>query len=193
MSRAKWVVGALTVALLFTGMGVLHHSEGARPSATTPDDALPSRALGLSGHRRLVRELEHSGEHAPVAGARPARGALAPLRAARPLRLRIPALGVDLPLTGDREGAVWDTGSPAPGAAGTAVVTTGSGPRLDGLRRGQSVEITRADGRTAVFSVLRVSSGEAGGRGSRAGRAQLRLVSGETTVLARLTGQRRTR
>ncbi|MEW2139127.1 class F sortase [Streptomyces sp. NPDC005409] len=198
MPRAKWVVASLTVALLTTGIVALNRTEGAGPAAATTDDALPSRALGLSGHRRLVRELEQSGAHTPGSGARsprtaagPLRAAPAPLRAARPLRLRIPSLGLDVPLTGEHEDLAWDTGSPAPGTAGTAVVT-GAGLRLGELRRGRTIEVPRADRRTAVFTVVRVSPGATAGREDPAGRAQLRLVSGETAVLARLTGQRHT-
>ncbi|MFA7762022.1 hypothetical protein ACGFNX_16595 [Streptomyces sp. NPDC048723] len=199
MPRAKWAVASLTVVLLSTGIAVLQRTEGARPAAVTTDDALPSRALGLSGHRRLVRELEQSGEHTPGTGARsprtapgPLRAVTAPLRAARPLRLRIPSLGVDVPLTGGREAVAWDTGGPAPGAAGTAVMTV-EGLRLGELRRGRTIEIPRADSRTAVFTVVRISPGRASGHEGAPGRAQLRLVGGETAVLARLTGQRRTR
>ncbi|MFJ3517196.1 MULTISPECIES: hypothetical protein [unclassified Streptomyces] len=198
MSRAKWVVASLTVVLLSTGIAALQRTEGARPAAVTTDDALPSRALGLSGHRRLVRELEQPDAHVPGRGARsprtaagPLRTVTGPLRSARPLRLRIPSLGVDLPLTGDREEVSWDTGGPAPGAAGTAVVT-GEGLRLGELRRGRTIEIPRADSRTAVFTVVRVSPGEVSGHEGPVDRAQLRLVGGETAVLARLTGQRRT-
>ncbi|MFG2990871.1 hypothetical protein ACGFZK_16555 [Streptomyces sp. NPDC048257] len=202
MPRAKWAVAALTVVLLSTGIAVLQRTEGARPAAVTTDDALPSRALGLSGHRRLVRELEQSGEHIPGRGARsprtapgPLRVVKGPLRTARPLRLRIPSLGVDVPLTGRREEVSWDTGGPAPGAAGTAVVTGEGleGLRLGELRRGRTIEIPRADSRTAVFTVVRVSPGRAFGHEDPDGRPQLRLVGGETAVLARLTGQRRTR
>jgi hypothetical protein len=103
-----------------------------------------------------------------------------------------------LPLTeAEAEGteeapAVWDPASAPPGAAGTAVVT-GPDLRLGGLRRGRTVEIARADGRTAVFTVERVSPAPATGRAVRPGRAGLRLVSGESTVTARLTGHHRTR
>ncbi|MFJ5634147.1 hypothetical protein ACIQF5_16025 [Streptomyces goshikiensis] len=237
MPRAKWVVGGLTVALLCTGVGMLRGTEGAAPAATTTD-ALPSHALGLSGHRRLVRQLEQAGEHAPGKGARPARSGVAPLHSARPLRLRIPSLGVDVPLeppagrrdgsgagaghgsgadgagagagTGADTGVVWDADRPTPGAAGTAVVT-GNGLRLAGLRRGATIEIARADHRTAVFTVERISPARAQGGGEDpagpgagpvpAGRARsapghrragLRLMSGETAVLARLTGRHRT-
>ncbi|MCY0919272.1 class F sortase [Streptomyces sp. H27-G5] len=233
MPRAQWIVAAVTVTLLCTGVGMLRSSDGAPPAAAgTVADSLPSRALGLSGHRRLVRELEHSGGHSgthtPGKGARSARGGLpgpvAPMRAAPPVRLVIPALGLDVPLTADPEDGDairWDADGPAPGSAGTAVVT-GNGLRLGELRRGLTIEIARADHRTAVFTVDRVSparvpgpsgrSGDHGGErtgreagertggaserrpGERAGRrAQLRLISGETAVVARLTGRHRTR
>ncbi|MFD0269171.1 hypothetical protein ACFVGY_21760 [Streptomyces sp. NPDC127106] len=218
MPRGKWVVGVLTAVLLGTGIGLLRSTEGARPAAAGSADALPSRALGLSGHRRLVEQLDQARRpRTSDKGSRPARAvAITPLRPARPLRLQIPSLGVDLLLapggpglgdgtaagTGTGAGvpvradasteALWDTGSAVPGAAGTAVVTTPD-VRLAELRRGLTVEIPRADRRTAVFTVDLVSPAGVTGRGQRPGRAQLRLVSGETTVLARLTGQRRTR
>lgn len=205
MPRAKSVVTALTVVLLATGIGALQRTEGAAPVAATTDDALPSRALGLSDHRRLARQREHAGEYVPGHGARsprtaagPLRPVTGPLRAARPLRLRVPSLGIDVPVTGSPDGtdgrdeASWLTGGPAPGSAGTAVIS-GAGLDLAGLQRGRTVEISRDDGRTAVFTVIRLSPGASGGREDRAGRSRLRLVGGETAVLARLTGQRRGR
>ncbi|MFD4240130.1 hypothetical protein ACFWP3_00675 [Streptomyces sp. NPDC058525] len=222
MPRAKSVVTALTVVLLATGIGVLQRTEGADPSVSTTDDALPSRALGLSDHRRLARQRELPGGHVPGHGVRsprtaagPLRPVTGPLRAARPLRLRVPSLGIDVPVfrvpgsagapegagrterdghggRDRRDGASWQGGGPAPGSAGTAVI---SGPGLDlaGLQRGRTVEIARADGRTAVFTVVRLSPGPSGGHEGWAGRPQLRLVGDETAVLARLTGQRRGR
>lgn len=206
MARAQWIAAALTVTLIGTGVALLHGSEGAEPPAPGVADALPSRALGLSGHRRLVRGLEHSGAHGPGDGTGQDAGhgsghgtrkaSAAPLRASRPLRLRIPSLGMDLPLVRGRhggdgqggEGVIrWDTDGPAPGSAGTAVIT-GDGLPLAGLRRGRTIEIPRADHRTAVFTVERVSPGGVDTPADRPGRARLRLVSGETVVLARLTG-----
>ncbi|MFE4636274.1 hypothetical protein ACFRJ1_23230 [Streptomyces sp. NPDC056773] len=233
MPRAQWVVGVLTVTLLCTGLGVLHTTEGGRPAAPTAGDALTSRVLGLSGPRRVARQLEHSGGHTTGKGSRrPGRSGVTALPAAQPLRLVIPALGTDVPVTeapltdgvppggGNagrhepgrheparpyaanpepgaadaeppvREVALWDSAGPAPGAAGTAVVS-GDLPRLGELRRGQAIEVARADQRTAVFTVILVSPGVSG-RGGPSSRAQLRLISGETAVLARLTGHRRT-
>ncbi|MFH7597038.1 class F sortase [Streptomyces racemochromogenes] len=194
MSRARWAAAALTVTLLCTGIALLRGGEGAEPGNSGITDALPSRALGLSGHRRLVRELEHSGTHGHVPARRSRTGAAGPLRPSQPLRLLIPSLGVDLPLTeGEPRGegtAGWDTAGPAPGSAGTAVVS-GIGLPLAELRRGRTIEVPRADHRTAVFTVERVSPYGATAP-DRGGRARLRLVSGETSVLARLTGPLRT-
>ncbi|MGW7103043.1 hypothetical protein [Streptomyces sp. NPDC054838] len=214
MARAQWAVGALTVTLLGTGVAMLHSTQGAEPEAVAVSDALPSRALGLTGHRRLVRELEHGGEypgqagpHAPGNGSRPARGssgsAVQPMRVARPVRLRIPSVGTDVRLSSRHPegGARWDPDSPAPGSAGTAVVT-GKELRLSGLRRGRVIEIARADHRTAVFTVERVVPVEADGgpvrrertgRRERAERAGLRLVGADAVVMARLTGRHHTR
>ncbi|MEU9250596.1 hypothetical protein AB0D66_01935 [Streptomyces sp. NPDC048270] len=236
MPRAKSVVAALTVVLLATGIGVLQRTEGADPAVAATDDALPSRALGLSDHRRLARQGQWSGEHAPGHGgpppgsaAGPPRPVTGPLAAARPLRLRVPSLGIDVPVSWtpappdgpggagrtdgrtdgreEREGqggqagqgrrerpaeVSWHGPGPAPGAAGTAVIG-GPGLDLSGLRRGRTVEVAREDGRTAVFTVISISPGASGGREDRPGRPQLRLVGGETAVLARLTGQRRGR
>ncbi|WP_052713433.1 class F sortase [Streptomyces katrae] len=203
MSRARWAVTALTVTLLCTGIGLLRGADGADgangpggqdPGTSSIADALPSHALGLSGHRRLVRELEHSGTHGHAPARRSRTGAAGPLRPSRPLRLRIPSLGVDLPLAeGAPDGedtAGWDAAGPAPGSAGTAVVT-GNGLPLADLRRGRTIEIPRADHRTAVFTVERVSPYGVTAP-DRGGRARLRLVSGETSVVARLTGPLRT-
>ncbi|WP_425825831.1 class F sortase [Streptomyces fractus] len=95
-------------------------------------------------------------------------------RAADPARLRIPAIGVDTaidPLSLDPEGRLpapagptdvgWWREGPAPGEAGPAAIVghldTRSGPAvfagLTELRPGDRVEITRADGSTAVFAV----------------------------------------
>ena len=60
--------------------------------------------------------------------------------------------------------AGWFNRSPAPGTLGPAVIAghvTWNGPgvfrRLDTMRRGDRVSVTRKDGRTAVFAVSRVA------------------------------------
>ncbi|MFI8368882.1 class F sortase [Streptomyces sp. NPDC085466] len=110
---------------------------------------------------------------APAASPLPARPAL---RGSAPLSVTIPAIGVDAPLTRvglDADGwieapppehpgrAGWFAGAVTPGEPGTAVVVghvdTPSGPAvfhsLGALTRGRAIDIHRADGRTAVFTV----------------------------------------
>ncbi|MFE2596512.1 class F sortase [Streptomyces sp. NPDC059396] len=102
--------------------------------------------------------------------------ATAPLSSAAPVALRIPEIEVDAPLLGvglGRDGSMdvpppgirnvagWYKDGPSPGAKGTAVIAghadSARGPavfhKLGALRKGHRIEVTRADGRTAVFSV----------------------------------------
>ncbi|MFC5721724.1 class F sortase [Streptomyces gamaensis] len=101
---------------------------------------------------------------------------LPPLPPAEPTRVRIPAIDVDAPVMplgllsdgtldsppeteSDLTG--WYADGPAPGAVGTAVVAghvdTASGPAvfysLGALKRGSAVEVARADGSTALFTI----------------------------------------
>ncbi|MFE1958084.1 class F sortase [Streptomyces sp. NPDC059479] len=102
--------------------------------------------------------------------------AAAPMSSAAPVALRIPAIKVDTPLLGlglDRDGSLdvppsgvrnvagWYKDGPSPGAKGSAIIAghvdNARGPavfyKLGTLRKGQRIEVARADGRTAVFSV----------------------------------------
>ncbi|QNS07822.1 class F sortase [Streptomyces xanthii] len=99
-----------------------------------------------------------------------------PLPASTPVRVRIPEIGVDAPLTRvgrDAEGwldapppddanlAGWYTKAVTPGERGTAVidghVDNARGPAvfygLGSLEKGEHIEVDRADGSTAVFEV----------------------------------------
>lgn len=103
-------------------------------------------------------------------------GAIASLPGSPPTRIRIPSIRVDAPLAGlglqsdgslevpppaRRDLAGWYRDGTTPGATGTAVVAghvdNAAGPavfyHLGALRRGAVIEIARADGRTAVFTV----------------------------------------
>ena len=94
-----------------------------------------------------------------------------------PVRLAIPALRVSVPLVGlgqQRDGAMevptdaktvgWYTKAPTPGALGPAVLAghvdyrsrPGTFARLADLRAGDAVDIMRADGRMAMFTVTKV-------------------------------------
>jgi sortase (surface protein transpeptidase) len=105
----------------------------------------------------------------------------APLKRAVPVRLRIPAIGVDTaimelglrrdgsldvpPLRGDAP-AGWYRGSPSPGETGASVLaghvdTARDGPavffRLRELKTGDPIAVRRDDGSVAVFRVSRVA------------------------------------
>ncbi|MET8640803.1 class F sortase [Streptomyces sp. NPDC004675] len=133
--------------------------------------------------------------------------AVTPLSQAVPLRVDIPALGVQAPVVPrglDGQGAVdpppydqpgvvgWYRAGVAPGAAGTALfvghVDTESKPavfyRLSGLRPGAVVRVARDDGRVARFTVedVKVLARDAfdarQAYGPREpGRAELRLIT----------------
>lgn len=104
-----------------------------------------------------------------------------PLPASPPVRVRIPSIGVNAPLITvalDKDGWVgsppaveknlvgWFRNSPTPGAAGTSVidghVDNLAGPAvfygLGALKKGDRIEVTRRDGRTAVFDVYGVEA-----------------------------------
>ncbi|WP_416981215.1 class F sortase [Streptomyces sp. T028] len=148
-----WTLAAGAVLV----MGALHHEQPPQPPAGQAFASLP----GPAGERT-------------VPPAHPAIGALPP---APPLRLRIPAINVNAPLTtlhldasgtlgpppaGHPNLAGWYSGGTAPGSAGTAITAghvdlptgePGVFYNLGALTKGNTIEINRADRRTAVFTV----------------------------------------
>ena len=118
-----------------------------------------------------------SGDPSPAGAATQAAAADQPLGASRPVRITIPAIGVSsqvkpiglapdgtlaVPQPGpDENKAAWFTKSPTPGQPGPAIieghVDTTSGPsvffELGKIRPGNRVQVTRADGVVAVFTV----------------------------------------
>jgi LPXTG-site transpeptidase (sortase) family protein len=104
------------------------------------------------------------------------------MRASKPTAVRIPSIGVESPVHGlglDEEGRLqvpsgelydqvaWYDGSPSPGETGPAVLeghVTGAGYapsvffELGATRRGDLIEVDRADGSTATFKVTEVKS-----------------------------------
>ncbi|MFF1506597.1 class F sortase [Streptomyces sp. NPDC058326] len=145
--------------------------------------------IGVHLVRGGTEELRADGPPQPLAAAAPdgtrAAAALAPLPVPGPLppstpvRVRVPAVRIDAPVTEvglDADGwieapppednrlAGWFTGAVTPGERGTAIVVghvdTPGGRAvfydLGALGRGHRVEIARRDGRTAVFTVYGV-------------------------------------
>lgn len=105
----------------------------------------------------------------------------APLVHSRPVKVAIPAIFIETPVVGlglDKKGRLgapplsrpmevgWYRKGPSPGEAGTALLVghrdTATGPavflNLNALRRGETVKVTRADRRTAVFTVDEVKT-----------------------------------
>ncbi|MER5807965.1 class F sortase [Streptomyces sp. NPDC002033] len=145
------------------------------------------------------------GAGGPVGPGLPA--ARAPLSAAMPARIDVPAMGVQAPVIArglDGDGAIepppyelpgtvgWWGAGPAPGAPGTALmvghVDTKSKPAvffgLSTLGPGEKIRVSRADGTVAEFTVEDVRVYERAGfdphkaYGPRVkGRAELRLVT----------------
>ncbi len=154
---SKVAVTAAVLALV-SGAWLMHiGTETHAPPAPSPSDAL----LG-------------AGRHGGAPGA--AAVMVTPLPASVPVRMRIPAIKVDAPVMklgvdGKNEIQVpppantnmagWYEYGASPGAAGAAVllghVDTLKGPavfyNLGSLHKGNTIEVTRADHRTAVFTV----------------------------------------
>ncbi|MEV4329280.1 class F sortase [Streptomyces sp. NPDC049597] len=150
-NRKRGPEGIGVVLAVCAGLWLVHN--GAR-DVTPP---MPSAAEAFA-----------AGEHTEAAAD--------PLPASAPLRLRIPEIDVDAPVTGlglardgsletpptaDRNLVGWYEDGTAPGTRGTAIVAghvdNAEGPSvfydLGALRKGSRIEITREDGRTAVFTI----------------------------------------
>lgn len=110
------------------------------------------------------------------AGHRPLPAGAPALPAAEPVRVRVPALRIDAPLTRlglaadgslaappdkDKNLAGWYGDGTSPGTIGTALIAghvdNHAGPavfyHLGALKKGNTVQVLRKDGRTAIFTV----------------------------------------
>ena len=154
------VLASTAIALLVTGLLAADHP--------TPR---PRGAAHAAPHRSASVEVP-----APTV---PARAAVVAVRDTTPVRVRIPGIGVDsalepleigsnarldAPRNPDRAG--WWTGGADPGRPGAAVlvghVDSRTGPavfyRLSELRPGDRVDVLRADGTRAAFTVKALRS-----------------------------------
>ncbi|MFH8798613.1 class F sortase [Streptomyces sp. NPDC017936] len=153
--RAPWGVIAL---VLLTGLALVRNGSGefdTGPPQPASAAAADAHAQGASGRTP------------------------APLSFSMPARVRIGAIQVDAPVTPvglDPDGWVaapppqnknlagWFTGAVTPGEKGTAVIVghvdNDQGPAvfygLGALKKGNRVEVTRQDGKTAVFEIYGV-------------------------------------
>ncbi|MFC8491267.1 class F sortase [Streptomyces sp. NPDC057235] len=174
--------------------------------------------VGVHLVRGGAEELRAAGPPQPLAAAAPGgtradaallapapAAAPGPLPASPPVRVRVPAVRVDAPVTAvglDTEGwieapppeddrsAGWFTGAVTPGERGTAVVVghvdAPGGPavfyELGAVGRGSRIEVLRRDGRTAVFTVYGAEVVPKEGFPARrvyadSGRPELRLIT----------------
>ncbi|MDH6707140.1 hypothetical protein P3T27_003869 [Kitasatospora sp. MAA19] len=152
-SRGPWPGTLAAGAALVLGAWLLHDGG---PGAPPP---VPGVAQALSGF-------------APVS-------VVPPLGPSDPIRIRIPVVRLDAPVTtlgldsrghlqappeADRNLAGWYRGGASPGQRGTAIlaghVDNKAGPavfyHLGALRRGDRIEIVRADGAVAVYQLYAI-------------------------------------
>ncbi|MFF1961551.1 class F sortase [Streptomyces sp. NPDC058220] len=132
--------------------------------------------LVQNGSRPVTPPMPSAAEAFAAGPRQHTEAAAAPLSPSAPIRLRIPEITVDAPLIRlglaadgsldvpspeDSDVAGWYKDGTAPGAKGTAIVAghvdNAQGPAvfydLGSLKKGHRVEVTRRDGRTAVFTV----------------------------------------
>ncbi|MFD3657684.1 class F sortase [Streptomyces sp. NPDC058620] len=169
----RWVVPAvfwavvLAVLLLVFGPGTF------KQDATSPAE---TTALSAAGQAPAAAP-----DPAPSSSASADRPASPAMPRSAPTRLKIPKIGVDAPFTGlqigpsgaldpppanDSNLVGWHTSGISPGERGTALIAghldTATSPavfaRLGELETGDTFEVRRADGTTAVFLVDSVES-----------------------------------
>ena len=170
---AVWASGTARAVVLLAVVGAIVTAGG--PGAST--GASPGASTGApdppAARPTVVETLAPA---PPASPAKPAWVGATPLARSVPVRVQIPAIGVDselmeLGLKADGtmevppEGfpAGWYTGAPTPGELGPAIIAghvDWDGPGvfydLHKLQIGDQVTITRADGSTPVFQVVRV-------------------------------------
>lgn len=160
---------ALVVAFVYVFAGC-----GAEPAPTTAPDPSSSHSPSSSlGSSPSTSPRGTSGPPTPQ-GPSPAAEPIQPMDPSTPVRVRIPAIGVDSNLMdlglqpdGTMEvppgafPAGWYTGAPTPGELGPAIIAghvnvgadAGVFAELNELRRGDEIVVTRADGSKVSFAV----------------------------------------
>ena len=210
-----------TPASLALLAGVMLIAHGLQTPAPPPQ---PTAAQGFAAGDKATA-VPSASAHSASAGPQP----LAVLAPAVPTRVRIPAIGVNAPLTalslgsdgklaappdGDRNLAGWYRAGTSPGSIGTAIIAghvdTHQGPAvfygLGALKKGNTIEVDRADHVDAVFTIDAVEAYAATDFPDRkvyapANRPELRLITcgagfdkkrqqylGNVVVFAHMTG-----
>ncbi|GHF66219.1 hypothetical protein GCM10018790_50170 [Kitasatospora xanthocidica] len=164
-----WRAGVAALVLAAGGLWMVHDGTTGRNGPPLPPVPATSPAAAPSPATVPTPAPAAAPTPPPVPAA-------PPLPASPPTRIRIPSIKVDAPVTGlglttarqlatppmeQRNLTGWYRDGAAPGAAGNALVVghadNRTGPavfyRLGLLRPGDTVEVTRKDRRTAVFTV----------------------------------------
>jgi LPXTG-site transpeptidase (sortase) family protein len=159
--------GVLIATITFAITGCSRQAD-TEPSATSVAPSVPSPSVVVPS----VAASRVAASSIPA----PTHVEAAHLAKSKPVRLQIPAIGVDTPLMdlglkadGTMEvppqgfPAGWYTGAPTPGELGPAIIAghvdwTGPGVfyHLRNLKPGDKVSVTREDGSVAAFRVTRV-------------------------------------
>ncbi len=175
----RWVLGA-TVSVLLAAVS-LPAATAAGSAETSVVAAIAVPKVVATARSARVGPAPTVHDRASRLHADPVLSTPAPdppiLTRSQPTRVRIPAIGVDSELVGlglQQDGrmevppgafpAGWYTGAPTPGELGPAILaghvdhggTAGVFYRLHELDPGDTVEVARQDGSTAVFRVTRV-------------------------------------
>lgn len=173
------LAAVVTAALAVTGAGVLYagtRDTGGPPQPVQSLSAEPSAPAAAAPTPPAGSPSATSGRSA--ATAQPVLDFGPSMSPSPPVRLRIPAIGVDarglvdlkLGAQGELEApkdfgrAGWYVGGPTPGEFGPSVIAahvdSKAGPavfyRLGQLKPGDKVDVTRADGSTATFAIDKV-------------------------------------
>jgi sortase (surface protein transpeptidase) len=182
--RTAILLVAFAVACVATGVTVILAGAGGG-GAKPPPQAGPAAAGTMPGMPHMTASgmpAPTTGSGTPKAGATPSATPSDALPASRPTRLDIPAIGVHcdlLDLGLNKNGTLevpskplqagWYHNSPTPGQAGPSVIighvdSYATGPavfyKLGALHPHEQIKVTRADRRTAVFTIDAVRSYE---------------------------------
>ena len=175
MTARRWVTALVTVLAVVSAvlLGVGLSEQRPAPPRVTPAASAPKP--GQANHGTGPASPSPRTENSPSAPGDA--GTASALPASRPEHLSVPAIDVSSPLVGlgrsadgametpeDPKKAGWYRPGPTPGSDGPAVIAghvTWNGAEsvffdLARLKPGDTIEVTREDGRTAVFTVDRV-------------------------------------
>lgn len=185
VAKARIALGVVLAAVFVAGCGTSSSAKSAAPPvAPAPSsvvESMPASSAPASAFDSPMDSILPSAPDVPSSVATAAELAALPIAPpmskSDPVRVQVPSIGVDstlmdLGLLADGSLQVppaafpagWYTGAPTPGQLGPAIIVghidwagvDGVFYRLHSLLPGAEIDVTRADGSTAVFRVLSV-------------------------------------